>query len=241
MVNTRLVLLLEENTLYSETQKAQDYEDMYDINFYDSEPRYPLPYYETEANDLINNFADKIQDDMEVDPGVDSLTYGQVMYVRGRLKGLYNYLVNNPNMLNRRFQVSNIKPKMPHMTPIYKEAKRSYQFGTAQPACPYRSSWRRITYAHDINDTLVEVYQPKSGSEGHQWFYTVTCDVGVKEDPRCPRCCRGINHHRYSSMCISKKSYVMAMVRKPYQRKYDWNWIQVDTSCNCAIKEKRRG
>ena len=43
---------------------------------------------------------------------------------------------------------------------------------------------------------------------------------------------------RYSSSCKQKKSYVMALVRSPRDQALDWNWIQVNTGCNCAISEK---
>lgn len=40
---------------------------------------------------------------------------------------------------------------------------------------------------------------------------------------------------RYLSSCRTKRTYVMALIRRPWDTGFDWNWIQVDTSCNCAI------
>ncbi|KAL8615482.1 hypothetical protein ACOMHN_053818 [Nucella lapillus] len=124
---------------------------------------------------------------------------------------------------------------------------------TSSTVCPARTEWRLLHAALDINNTQVEVFQPEAGSEGHQWFYTTTCHhqhpsgqshqqqqqrvMGIRarhhhrpdppDDADCPNCCRGINRHRYHSYCMTKTSFVMALVRKPPQRQFDWNWIQV--------------
>ncbi|XP_041354109.1 neurotrophin-4-like [Gigantopelta aegis] len=88
-----------------------------------------------------------------------------------------------------------------------------------------------------MNDTQVEIFQPE-GTEGRQWFYTVRCDSENHNsyDQECPLCCRGISS-RYASRCITRKSYVIAFVKKLEDTQYDWNWIQVDSSCDCAIFE----
>ena len=76
--------------------------------------------------------------------------------------------------------------------------KRSFSHLSSTPVCPSRTEWRLLRVARDINDTEVEVFQPNDGSDGHQWFYTTTCnndhpDLTMAD---CPRCCRGINKHR---------------------------------------------
>ena len=45
---------------------------------------------------------------------------------------------------------------------------------------------------------------------------------------------------RYYSVCLPKKSYVMALVRKNTAYMFDWDWIQIDTSCSCAISQRRQ-
>ena len=73
--------------------------------------------------------------------------------------------------------------------------KKSLELDIAQPACPSVSQWRLLSFAKDINETLVEVFQPKVGSEGQQWFYTVTCSNNAFTAKRsCPSCCIGIDH-----------------------------------------------
>ncbi|KAK3598832.1 hypothetical protein CHS0354_007439, partial [Potamilus streckersoni] len=83
---------------------------------------------------------------------------------------------------------------------------------------------------------------PLDGSDMFQWFYTVNCNTEFlkHENEACPFCCRGINHHEYASECMPKKSYVMALIRRPGDTNYDWNYIQINTSCNCAIVRKAR-
>ncbi len=72
--------------------------------------------------------------------------------------------------------------------------KKSLELDIAQPACPSVSQWRLLFSAKDINETFVEVFQPKFGSEGQQWFYTVTCgNNAFKARRSCPACCIGID------------------------------------------------
>ncbi|XP_076445541.1 uncharacterized protein LOC143283252 [Babylonia areolata] len=134
--------------------------------------------------------------------------------------------------------------------------KRSFTHLSSSVVCPAHTEWRLLHVARDINNTEVEVFQPRDGAEGHQWFYTTTCDhdhdhghdyehhnqhrhhsvrspeSGLED---CPDCCRGVNRHRYHSHCMTKTSFVMALVRKPRERQYNWNWIQVNSSCTCYI------
>ena len=62
---------------------------------------------------------------------------------------------------------------------MYLVQKRSrMDLVAAKPACPYKTEWRLIYRARDINDTDVTVYQPDDrNSNGFQWFYTATCDA----------------------------------------------------------------
>ncbi len=43
---------------------------------------------------------------------------------------------------------------------------------------------------------------------------------------------------RYYSSCEQKKTYVMALVRQPMSTFYDWNWIQLDSGCECAVTQR---
>lgn len=110
----------------------------------------------------------------------------------------------------------------------------------AQSSCPAHTEWRILHTAKDLNNTDVQVFQPEVGSgESLQWFYTVTCKNSALRSRRdCIGCCIGIDHNRFKSACRQKKSYVMAYIRKPRQRNFEWNWIQLDTSCNCAVTPK---
>ncbi|KAK3096705.1 hypothetical protein FSP39_002570 [Pinctada imbricata] len=111
----------------------------------------------------------------------------------------------------------------------------------AKPACPYTTEWKLIYQARDINDTEVTVYQPDDGTEnGLQWFYTATCDRAqiYRENPHCTNCCRGIDQNRFTSNCIPKKSYVMAYVKRREQSQYEWDWIQINTGCSCAVSNR---
>lgn len=145
----------------------------------------------------------------------------------------------------------------------YRSKKRSQhlddEMDAVQPVCPSQSEWRALTTALDINNTAVRVYQPSRGhnnsqpatSGGHsrhrgsplrQWFYTVTCRNDVMASRRhCPGCCLAIDNGRFSSSCEQKRSYVMAYVsRSEASARNHWAWIQVDTSCNCAVSRRRQ-
>ncbi|KAK2176893.1 hypothetical protein NP493_633g01028 [Ridgeia piscesae] len=111
----------------------------------------------------------------------------------------------------------------------------------SQSVCPSAAEWRQLFTAKDMNDTNVEVFQPdnlaSSQLEHQQWFYTVTCDNEALTSARdCSNCCIGIDHTRFSSTCHQKKSFVMALVRRPWELVFDWSWIQLETSCDCAVK-----
>ncbi|CAH1798843.1 unnamed protein product [Owenia fusiformis] len=106
----------------------------------------------------------------------------------------------------------------------------------AQPVCPSRTEWRLLTRARDINETEVEVFQPRRGLGGQQWFYTVSCvDGHVLPGRACDNCCYGIDQQTWRSSCKTKKSYVMALIKTPYNHMFDWGWIQIDSSCSCSI------
>ncbi|XP_050390439.1 neurotrophin-3 isoform X2 [Patella vulgata] len=188
------------------------------------------------AQYLIDAYTNSIIREME-DDTIERLSPHQARFIKDRLKGLYAFLKNHPALMDRRLKVGSKKPKIPPKIFSSPIEKRAFQPVTAQPVCPSRTSWRLLRYARDINDTEVEVYQPSEGNDGYQWFYTVSCDEEheIMENPECPACCRGINRNRYASRCITKKSFVMALVRPIHQHSFDWNWIQLESSCNCAI------
>lgn len=81
---------------------------------------------------------------------------------------------------------------------IFQMTKRSYHIDSARSVCPSRTEWRVLHTALDINDTLVQIFQPDPDSnQVQQWFYTVTCKNELAaEDRDCPRCCIGIDHTR---------------------------------------------
>ncbi|XP_033740758.1 uncharacterized protein LOC117327740 isoform X2 [Pecten maximus] len=151
------------------------------------------------------------------------------------LRGIYTHLKYHPVLMERRLHVGSHPPQSNSHT---QKRDGSFVPGMAQPACPYNTDWRLIYQAKDINDSDVEVFQP-TGSDisGRQWFYTVTCDTDLLklENPGCNNCCRGVNNRRYASRCLPKKSFVMALVRLSPDATFDWNWIQLTTSCSCAV------
>ena len=127
---------------------------------------------------------------------------------------------------------------------LFKTTMGEIVLGYAQPVCPASTEWRLLELAKDINDTYVEVYQPHlhgTSLQGKQWFHTVECRNRFHRSQRdCPDCCMGIDHGRFTSSCRQRQTYVMAYVR-PLGRtdvQFDWNWMKVDTSCNCAISPK---
>ncbi|XP_046327608.1 uncharacterized protein LOC124111825 isoform X3 [Haliotis rufescens] len=185
---------------------------------------------------LIEAFTDELLRQMTTEPHMDRLSMEQAQYLKDRLKGLYAFLKNHPALMDRRLKVGSRKPQIPQKNK-YIPQKRTFQNALSEPVCPSRTEWRLLRSARDINDTEVEIFQPPEGNEGHQWFYTVTCNTQheIMDNPECPACCRGIHRTRYWSRCMPKKSYVMALVRRPGDTYYDWNWIQVESSCNCAI------
>ncbi|XP_061177191.1 venom nerve growth factor-like [Saccostrea echinata] len=138
--------------------------------------------------------------------------------------------------MNRRFQVGSKPPQVPVDAYSF-EKRNSVDLLRAQPVCPYKTEWRLIHRAKNINDTEVIVFQPEIESDGFQWFYTATCDRAASYlyDSSCPTCCRGIDTTRYVSTCVPKKSYIMAYARQAQELNYDWTWIQIDTGCSCAI------
>ncbi|KAL4232479.1 hypothetical protein ACF0H5_007171 [Mactra antiquata] len=162
------------------------------------------------------------------------------------LRGLYATLKEHPTLMNRRLQIGRSPPPLPPTDTKYDAGrqfqKRSNDFdlGLAEPSCPFRTEWVRLRHAIDMNNTRVQVFQPSDNSDRYQWFYTVTCDQEtlVQENDNCPYCCRATNTRRYSTRCISRQAYVMALIRHSSHQEFDWGYIQVDSSCNCAFIPK---
>ncbi|KAL8588457.1 hypothetical protein ACOMHN_054036 [Nucella lapillus] len=179
-------------------------------------------------------------------PVSDRLSPQQALALRERLKGLYALLKSHPALMDRRLQVGSKKPHIPPaLQHQHLQDKRSFTHLYSREVCPSRTEWRLLRVARDINNTQVQIFQPHDGSTGHQWFYTTTClhDVEGQEGqtsfsnplPDCPSCCHGINTHRFHSHCMTKTSLMMALVRKAEEEQFDWNWIQVNSSCSCYI------
>ncbi|KAK7503089.1 hypothetical protein BaRGS_00005715, partial [Batillaria attramentaria] len=152
------------------------------------------------TSDYDEDYGDKMMMGMSR-RGVDRLTPEEATRLRERVKGLYAMLKENPTLMRRRLLAGSKKPHIPphHATQLHlhNNEKRSFNVRRAEPVCPSHTEWRLLHEARDINDTQVEVFQPSDGSNGHQWFYTTTCDTQLQElsSGDCPRCCRGINKH----------------------------------------------
>ncbi|XP_052807534.1 venom nerve growth factor 1-like [Mya arenaria] len=159
------------------------------------------------------------------------------------LRGLYSTLKAHPALMNRRMMVNGHNP--PPLPVDWDEAagelsvSKRFDMGMAQSVCPVKISWELISRARDMNGTEVEVFQPLDSSDRFQWFYTVTCDQRrLQERENCPQCCYAINTQMYLSRCVPRQSYVMALIWRPEMASYDWGYIQVDSSCDCAITPK---
>ncbi|XP_064594869.1 uncharacterized protein LOC135461622 [Liolophura sinensis] len=193
---------------------------------------------------VLRSFEEKLVHDLQYHPGLEHITETQAFYLRERLRGLYSYLKNHPALMDRRLQVASRKPLYTFRSaPVVPEKRTSFPVGIRYPVCPSRNEWRLIYTARDINNTAVELFQPQDGSEGQQWFYTVSCDQTriTALNPTCPSCCTGIDHRRFSSECLTMKSYVIALVKRQQDTFFDWNWIKVESSCSCAITRKHGG
>ncbi|XP_070188828.1 uncharacterized protein [Littorina saxatilis] len=154
---------------------------------------------------------------------------------RQRLLGLYSTLKSYPELMDRRLLVGSTKPEIP----AHVHGKRSFNHLTSSPSCPAKTEWQLLTSARTFNDTQVDVFQPSDGTIGHQWFYTSTCETDdasyVPEDATCRQCCRGISRNSYHSKCMTRKTFVMALVRETPSEAYDWDWIQINAGCTCFI------
>ncbi|XP_025099527.1 neurotrophin-4-like [Pomacea canaliculata] len=168
------------------------------------------------------------------------------------VRGLYAILKQNPSLMDRRLQVGSEKPQIPSEHTLeralghtsvkrgeihHRHDKRSFSYLNAVPVCSSSTQWRMLHVANDVNGREVQVFQPLGDTVGRQWFYITTCNFEQTErsSTNCTRCCRGININMYYSRCSPRKSFVMALVKQPHEEQYDWNWIQIDTSCSCSI------
>lgn len=101
--------------------------------------------------------------------------------------------------------------------------------------CDIDQSWRKRTWAIDIlgeNITVLSNITTNGNIKVHQWFYETTCkSLGHS--------CRGIDRRHFDSQCMTKKSWVFAMVRNG-RGEEGWNWISIDTACNCGFRTKTR-
>ncbi|XP_074662886.1 uncharacterized protein LOC141915298 [Tubulanus polymorphus] len=197
---------------------------------------------------LIKAYTENMIDDLQNDGDI-SLTEEQALKLKDKLRGLYQYLRDNPVLMERRLYVGSKVPRIRHerqqqqqqQQPQRMFEEERMELNIEYEVCPSRAEWRKLGKAKDINDTDVDVYQPDAHEKEQQlsqWFYYVTCNhIQQRIDPNCPNCCIGIDRHKYSSICSEKYNYVMAYMRVPGTRKqWDWNWIQVPSSCSCAIQ-----
>ncbi|XP_076466150.1 uncharacterized protein LOC143297618 [Babylonia areolata] len=156
----------------------------------------------------------------------ERLSPEQALALRERLKGLYALLKDHPALMDRRMQVGSHKPQLPP-SPGHSQQKRSHRRHLySREVCPSRTEWRLLHVSRDINNTQVQIFQPHDHSTGHQWFYTTTCLHDQEGDG---------DGEGYRSHCTTKSSFVMALVRKAHEERFDWNWIRVNTSCSCYI------
>ncbi|KAL3882783.1 hypothetical protein ACJMK2_029090 [Sinanodonta woodiana] len=193
--------------------------------------------YGEEYSNILSNANERLKN-VQI---AEILHSSQKRIIKEETKGMYKTQKKHPILMEKRLKEANRQP--PHLEKYsYIQQKKAITIGIPQPACPFTTSWVLITRAYDMNNTEVEVFQPVDGSDMFQWFYTVNCNTEVlkNENEACPFCCRGINHHEYVSECMPMKSYVMALTRRPGDIDYEWNYIQMNTSCNCAIARKTR-
>ncbi|XP_060594897.1 venom nerve growth factor 3-like [Ruditapes philippinarum] len=184
----------------------------------------------------LNTYTDRQKNTANaIDPSID-------------LRGLYSTLKEHPALMDRRLKIGGrVPPPIPESDlarGVQSRSKRSiFDIGVAQPICPFTTEWVQIRNARDLNNTEVVVFQPSDDNpNSFQWFYTVTCDYEslLSENDDCPLCCRAVNHRRYSSQCIPRKTSVMAYISKQLDSngEFDWGYIQVDSSCNCAVTRR---
>ncbi|KAJ8032609.1 Neurotrophin-3 [Holothuria leucospilota] len=110
--------------------------------------------------------------------------------------------------------------------------KRRVHMPTLRSVCDLEQTWRKKTWAIDIlgqNITVLTNITTNGNIKVYQWFYETTC--------RTHGHCKGIDHSRYDSQCMTKKSWVFAMTRNA-RGEEGWNWISIDTACNCGFQRK---
>ncbi|XP_071941166.1 neurotrophic factor BDNF precursor form-like [Antedon mediterranea] len=100
--------------------------------------------------------------------------------------------------------------------------------------CDQSTTWTRKKWAmsyYGENVTVVE-HIKTFGGKGHtsQFFYETSCSKKGNKNG-----CRGIDATYYSSECITKESFVYAIVRNK-QGQEGWNWIAINSSCDCALR-----
>ena len=115
--------------------------------------------------------------------------------------------------------------------------RRSKRSGQAQQAvCDTVTEWQKISSALDIfgnNVTVMEKILTAGGQYVNQWFYETKCDPSGGTT----RSCRGIDTSMWTSQCLNRQSFVYAMVRTSAGEE-GWNWIAIDTTCNCALRRR---
>lgn len=119
-------------------------------------------------------------------------------------------------------------------SPTLRREKRSAQ--AQQAVCDSMHSWVRLTTATDIygNEiTVMDKILTNGGEQVSQWFYETKCSTSGQTS----RSCRGIDTHTWESECLNRQSFVYAMVRTTHGEE-GWNWIAINTACNCALRRK---
>ncbi|PIK38399.1 prepro-neurotrophin [Apostichopus japonicus] len=111
--------------------------------------------------------------------------------------------------------------------------KRRAHSPTLRSVCDFNQVWRKKTWAIDIlgeNITVLTNITTNGNIKVYQYFYETTCSSRGHS-------CRGIDHKHFDSQCMTKKSWVFAMVRNS-RGEEGWNWISIDTACNCGYERK---
>ena len=120
---------------------------------------------------------------------------------------------------------------------IKREEKRSAR--AQQAVCDSVHSWVRKQTATDIygnNITVMDKILTNGGEQVSQWFYETKCST----TGHTTESCRGIDTFTWESECLNRESFVYAMVRTNAGEE-GWNWIAINTACNCALRRKPPG
>ncbi|GAU97631.1 hypothetical protein RvY_08897-2 [Ramazzottius varieornatus] len=175
-----------------------------------------------------------------------------------RLRGLYNRLREHPLLFVSRLAVASHPPDLAveeqgahspvvssswsPTTPVdpaqtrerVTPGKRMLEHPLTE-ACPSVTEWITLNKSRDIHDNEVEIFQPSDGDEetrlGAQFFYSTRCAHDVEDQP-----CSGTSF-LYRSKCLTKRGYVMALIRRLPVEQFDWDWIQVPISCSCGVSK----